>query len=719
MRFNFSRKNIITMVAGGIAGIALAVGIVLVIINNINGKIDEDSYLSVNNRIAESQIVSSKPEEQGLIITSPSSLNSTVTVSKTVITGIADKEFPVLMNGSEIEKSQDGSFSVEVDLKVGENLFKFEHKGVTTLCKINYRYVIISSYSPKNQSKYSSGSTFVVTATARVGSTVTANFNGTTITLTKQKHNENDEFADFKGSFKLPDKNDADLNMGRIKFVGTFNGITESFYSGKIICQKNTYLASRPYVAEIVAFTAETFNGATVDDYSDPRNNYLPKGTVDYCDSGLVYDPASGYNFVKLRCGRRVYLDKPTDDKKDRVTITSRYRGELPDHNELAVASFNQTGRHTVITLDTMWKAPFLLDIYPQKYANVSTQNFAISSATYEYVEIDFCYATKFDGCIEIPKSNSIFKKAEIIKGNNKFTLRLYLKEKGKFYGWDCSYNSNGQLCFEFLNPYNSKTADNEYNIDLSGAKILIDAGHGGFDPGACRGNTEEQERNLNLAKKIKAELEKTGAKVVMTRTGDYTVTADERRQILKREKPDYCIAIHHNSATVKSAHGFEAYHFTPFSMKAANDVLKSTMSTKLYDKSKFGSHYFFLSRITTCPVVLTESGYFTNDNDYNNILSESANLKKAKAIVNGIANYFIGIRYTPVEDPEPKPEPLPSQPEVSAPEVSEPEVSEPEVTEPETSEPETSEPETSQPEVSEPVASLPPESSNEESSTE
>ncbi len=687
MQFNWTKKNIILTVCSIVLAVILALLAVIFIIKGLKNNIKEQSgsYASVMETLSETPVVSDpNVPEIGLVITSPKSLNTTVTTSKTVISGTSDAKQPLTMNGKEVERSSDGSFSVDVELKVGANQFTFEHKGVKTVCNIKYRYVVIDGYSPSSQEKYPCGSTFVVSVIARVGSSVTATFNGSTINLTQESNIENKEFVGFTGSFTLTDNNDTDINMGKVVFTGKYNGVTEKFYSGNIICLKNETLAGRSYVAEIVAFTAETFHGNTTNDYSDPRNNYLPKGTVDYCDNGLIYDPSSKNTFIKLRCGKRVYVDKLTDDKSSRTTVTTRYKGELPDHNEISVANFDQKGRHTVIKFDTMWKAPFLLDIYPQSYNNPSRQDFSFSSATFQYLDITFCYATVFKGSIDIPVSNPIFSKAEIIPQNGKHTLRLYLKKQGMFYGWDCYYNSDGQLCFEFLNPVNTKLANNSYGVDLTGAKVLIDAGHGGFDPGAVRGNVHEEERNLALAKKIKAELESIGATVLMTRMGDYTVTSDERRLFMKNQRPDYCIAIHHNAASVSSANGFEAFHFNAFSRSAAKMVYDQTMSSNvgLYAKSKFKSHYFFLARITTCPVVLTESGYFTNNSDFDKIINNDINIIKAKAITQGIADYFKSIQYTPVAEPEP----IPSKPEITEPEVSSPVPSAPESSLPESS---------------------------------
>ncbi len=592
--------------------------------------------------------------EKLLVITSPKTLNYTVTSSKTVITGTSDIDFPVIMNGSEIERASDGSFNIEVDLNVGNNAFTFEHKGVKTVCNINYRYVVINSYYPNGKEKYDSGSTFVVTVVARAGGSVTATFNGSVVKLKEVPRENETEFADFVGNFVLPNNNDTDLNMGKVKFTGTYKGITESFYSGNIICLKNEQLAYRTYVAEVVAFAAETFNGATTDDYSNPKNNYLPKSTVDYCNSGIVYNSASKTSYYKLRCGKRVYVDKFTDDYKSKTAVTTRYKATLPDHNEISVADFSVSGKHTVLTLDSMWKAPFLLDLNPQSYANISGQDFSVSSATFEYVEIKFCYATVFGGEIKIPKSNPLFSHAEIVSSNDSYVLRLYLKERGKFYGWDAYYNSKNQLCFEFLNPINTVDAENSYGIDLKGVKILIDAGHGGFDPGVSRGNVYEDERNLSLANKLKYELESIGATVIMTRTGNYTVTKDERQQMLKSVKPDYCISIHHNYFNTTTNSRFEAYHFNAFSRNAAKMVYDRTVNTGIYSNYNFKSHYFYLSRITTCPVVLTENGFLNNNHDYNNIINEGTNWNKAKAMVRGIADYFRSIRFTPVEDDPP-----------------------------------------------------------------
>lgn len=129
-----------------------------------------------------------------------------------------------------------------------------------------------------------------------------------------------------------------------------------------------------------------------------------------------------------------------------------------------------------------------------------------------------------------------------------------------------------------------------------------------------------------------------------MTRTGDATSSTNDKTAILKREKPDFCIAIHHDSSTSAASNGFGAYYSNAFSKRAAEYVLSQTQNlTGLYNRFTFKWHYYFMCRITTCPVVLTENGFMSNLNDFNNIRNEGT--QKAKAITRGIVDYFNSVR--------------------------------------------------------------------------
>lgn len=685
---NATLRKILIISGAALGAVIVAVAAVFIILKAgsraANARLD-DSHLSSLSAVSSGP---EKPIDNGirLVISSPEQETMNVTAPDFTFSGTSDPAEPLTVNGAAIERGEDGAFTYNVTLNVGKNTFAFEHKGETKTYTVNYRYVIIESYSPAKAQTYPSGSTLVVNVMARKGSAVTATFNGSTqnLTVANNSNDEKSDFISYNGVFKLPGNNTQNLNLGKIVFKATHAGKSESFSSGIITCKKSDIIVDYDpkatptggkymnvgsgCIAEIVGETAETFDGNVSAaalkngsvDWSRPTNNYLPRGTVDYSSSSPVIYEKSGGNgkkqtitYYTLRAGYRVYKetqDKPRNEPKQ---ITRQYPGTLPDHNEIKLASFENGDTHTVLTFDTNWKAPFYFDLWQQNYANPATQNYNVSAITFQYVDITFCYATEFDGNITIPEGNPLFDGAEIVKNMNSdksavrdYTLRLHLKKTGAFYGWDCAYNDAGQLVFTFLNPKKVTAADNEYRTNLNGAKILIDVGHGGTDGGAVYNGYKESAANLKLAYKIKAELEKIGARVVMTRTGDTISSAFDKIAILKREKPDYCIAVHHNSSTSGDARGFGAYYSNAFSKRPSEYVLKQTENTtSFYTKFIFKWHYYFMCRITTCPVVLTENGFMSNAADFAIINNDAKNTEKAKAITRGIVDYFNSIQ--------------------------------------------------------------------------
>lgn len=504
---------------------------------------------------------------------------------------------------------------------------------------------IINAVLPYEKQTLAAGSTFTVIASTRPDSTdVTATFNGQTISLKRQDipEGESPEFVDFIGEFTLPTGNEDNVNLGGVTFCVKWQNYTKKLTSPSVICLRDTAL-DRVTVVEVVGDTAETFDGNTTNDNSDPRLSYLPKGTIDYKVGKTIYDAKSGNSYYKMRFGRRVYVSKknPPDD---RMAVSTTYAGEVPDSNTISLANNYVSGGHTYFTFNTAWKAPFTLDVAPQNYSNPSTRDFTIQSATYGYVDIKFCYTSAIGGELTIPSDNPLFSSAQVIAQDGGYILRLHLKKTGGFYGWDCYYNDNGQLTFRFLNPKKVGTGSNEYGTDLSGINVLIDVGHGGKDVGAggiMPDLMPESNRNLLLASKLKLELEKMGAKVIMTRYNDSAVTVDGRASALRKTAPDICISIHHDSSENQKSNGCGVYCYNAFSHNATKSVFNSIARSGLYSDTYKKWHYFHLARNTTCPVVLTENGFISSPLDFVGISDDKVNTQKAKAIAQGVADYF------------------------------------------------------------------------------
>ncbi|MCQ2455343.1 MAG: N-acetylmuramoyl-L-alanine amidase [Clostridia bacterium] len=593
------------------------------------------------------------PDYRNLSVTSPESNSFETTASSYTFKGTCRNNSTVLINEKKVVCDSMGNFSYKYSLSYGENKIKVQYNEQAFSYTINRRYVVIKSYTHKSGKTYKSGATFTVKVNAKAKANVTATLNGKTITL--NAGTAKDGFADYTGKFTLTNKNLYKQNYGAITYKATYSKYSESFTTKPIFVNRNESLIKNYNVATIDLFEAETFNGNTTNDLSRPTNSYLINGSTDYCKK--KYQETKDNTFVEWAYGKRTYYRKPKKPSKTKelVVVTKKTTGKLPDHNDISVASTKISNNHTIMTFNSDFKAPHSIYLGPQSYVNASAQDYRITSATYTYVDITFHNSSTFTGSANINlKNNPLFKSYKVTRKTTGYILRLYLKNKGYFYGFNAAYNSKGQLVIEFLNPQkaksvnqntSSKNAKEYYGADLSGIKVFIDVGHGGIDSGAVGSGYYEKKANLNLANKLKKELTSLGATVVMSRTSDATVTYDDRCIALQKAKADLCISIHHDSNNSKSLRGCGVFYFDAFSKNAANKIYSNVKSSKQYTKTNLKWHYFFLARETCCPVVLTENGYMSNASDLKIIKNDSQNTKKAKTLTKGIVSYFKSVK--------------------------------------------------------------------------
>lgn len=608
---------------------------------------------------------SAPTEVLGLIFTSPETYTFGTTDTSILFEGTSDPNQALTVNGSAVQRNAEGAFSFRMELTSGKNVFTFDYMGEQAVFTIDCRYVV-EFFSPEKEQVYNSGATVHFEVSARTGSKVTASFNGKTTELTESVNQQgfgaSEGFTIYTGSYTLTNINTTDLNLGPITYTAEYNGITEEYLSGNILVQKSTEVlgydpsvtptggkyinVGSGYIAEVVNYSAETMDPYDNDGYSRPTNNYLPQGTLDYCSPDIMVSNDGTNNYRMLRCGWRVFTYKNNPPAK-KTKVIDCYIGRLPDHNELGFASMTDNGQFTVLVLDTMWKAPFRFELEAQDYANPNGgggRSYEISNFTSSYLDITFCYATVFEGTVDVGE-NPIFSSAVLTQNESDCTLRLYFKKAGGFYGWDAWYNAQGQLCFKFLNPKKATAASNAYGANLTGIRIMIDVGHGGSDPGTVSkvlGTTyRESERNMAMAQALKLELESMGATVVLNHNNN-TLTVDERILTLKGWNPDLCIAIHHNATTNTTSRGFDAFYYAPFSHNITHAVNNATTAANIYTSTNVGWHVYYIGRQSNCPVVLTENGYMSNKDDMAAIADSQTVTQKVQAIAKGVADYYL-----------------------------------------------------------------------------
>jgi N-acetylmuramoyl-L-alanine amidase len=96
--------------------------------------------------------------------------------------------------------------------------------------------------------------------------------------------------------------------------------------------------------------------------------------------------------------------------------------------------------------------------------------------------------------------------------------------------------------------------------LGLGISRIVIDAGHGGHDPGAQGSGLSEAELVLDVSQRLGTLVRKQGIEVVMTRDSDVFIPLEERTAIANREGADLFLSIHANAARNPRARGIETY---------------------------------------------------------------------------------------------------------------------------------------------------------------
>ena len=178
-------------------------------------------------------------------------------------------------------------------------------------------------------------------------------------------------------------------------------------------------------------------------------------------------------------------------------------------------------------------------------------------------------------------------------------------------------------------------------NRDNSKKYIMIDAGHGGSDYGAIRDNINEKNITLDVAQKVEKLLTKKGYVVAMTRSDDTYVSLEDRVEASELFYPDIFISIHVNSSNSETPNGIETHYYKDNSIYLAKCIHASLLNNiNAHDRGLFKSKFYVINH-TTAPAVLVEMGFLSNPIERSQIITEWRKSGTAKAIVEGIDEYF------------------------------------------------------------------------------
>ncbi|MFP3728385.1 N-acetylmuramoyl-L-alanine amidase [Priestia filamentosa] len=183
---------------------------------------------------------------------------------------------------------------------------------------------------------------------------------------------------------------------------------------------------------------------------------------------------------------------------------------------------------------------------------------------------------------------------------------------------------------------------------------VILDAGHGGKDSGAIgTDGTQEKSITLAIALKTKAELQRNGYNVVMTRETDRKCLNDSSQQselkcrvnVATKNRGDIFVSIHANQGV--NASGSETYYNKSRSPYATQSNKLATYIHNNYQPA-FGSKdrgvrdaEFYVIKYNTMPSVLLEIGFLSNSHDLANMKSPTMQQRVASSIAKGVNQYF------------------------------------------------------------------------------
>ena len=198
-------------------------------------------------------------------------------------------------------------------------------------------------------------------------------------------------------------------------------------------------------------------------------------------------------------------------------------------------------------------------------------------------------------------------------------------------------------------------------NYDVLNKVVYLDAGHGGYDPGASYFGISEKSLTLAIQSRVKAKLESEGYQVVTTRTSDTYVDLTDRSRAANASESDIFVSIHINASGSSASQGIETYYYQPYaeypsrinatyhanptrlsmSDTLANAIQSSLINATGAQNQGVKRRTFAVLRETTAPAVLLELGFLSNPQEAARLTTSAYQETLANAIVAGIKRYY------------------------------------------------------------------------------
>jgi N-acetylmuramoyl-L-alanine amidase len=190
------------------------------------------------------------------------------------------------------------------------------------------------------------------------------------------------------------------------------------------------------------------------------------------------------------------------------------------------------------------------------------------------------------------------------------------------------------------------------FSLPIAKRVIVIDAGHGGFDPGkvGTKGQ-DEKDINLKISEKLQEYLEQSGSYVIITRADDKAAASTknddmrQRRVITNTSQADILVSIHQNSFPQMGVKGAQAFYHNSsvegkYLAECIQKAIKEVADPTNKRVAKANTDYYVL-RTTEIPAVIVECGFLSNKEEEQKLNTKEYQEKIAWSIYVGIIDYF------------------------------------------------------------------------------
>ncbi|MEA2100160.1 MAG: N-acetylmuramoyl-L-alanine amidase [Campylobacterota bacterium] len=418
--------------------------------------------------------------------------------------------------------------------------------------------------------------------------------------------------------------------------------------------------------------------------YNDYKNLYLRSIMSD--DDKLRENSLKGI----VKSGEILHIDISKYKKElTNFKYKSTYKAPKPKSNKKTTKKIGLKSSHKLKSV--AWKNDRLILKFDKKLRKNQINYFTLyDSKKKKYKYIFDIHASMLNKSKSLRKDG--IKRVKLAQFNPN-TLRLVIENNTKL---KVRFKSESSVLSIRVDGY-SKTSKNVKTTPVKKSItpqrvdrdkiIVLDAGHGGRDPGAV-GYKRYREKIIvmQIAKEVRTILKKRGYKVYMTRNSDKYIKLSSRTKYANRKKADIFISIHANAAKSKKAKGIECYFLSKSRTSRASRVAAKENSADISAMNKYGKQSFlnFLSHHkilasnklaidlqrgmlgslnkkyknvkdggvregpfwvlvgAQMPAVLVEVGFVSNPQEAKRLVKVKYQKSLAMGIANGVERYFI-----------------------------------------------------------------------------